>query len=527
MWRFIPRLTVLAATIALASMAAQADEPQASAEKLGKVSFPTSCDPRVQPLFERGVAMLHSYWFSEGGKTFNAVIEQDPNCAIAYWGLAVNLLGNSLAGAPPLRDLQAGLQAVTKAQAIGAKTPRERDWIDAIGAYYRDHDRLTVDARLQAYTDALQAMTQRWPDDDEVWTYYALALQASAPVTDRSYANQRKSAAILERLYAKNPQHPGAAHYLIHAYDYPPLAEKGLAAASKYAGIAPAAPHARHMPSHIYSMLGHWQASITSNLAALELQPDYYHALDFVVYAHLQLAQDAKARALIDQGVAEAQRKAPTLRGYKNSVAAMPARYAIERADWKAASALPVTTNNWAYADSITRFARGLGMARSGDLAGARQELEVLKTQRQELEKASESYWAARTDEAMSAVAAWIAQAEGDGARAEQLMRAAADGEDGSIKNVAMENRLFPLRELLADLLALQGKAGPALREYEAALREYPNRLHGLHGAAQAAQAVGQRDKAADYYKRLLALTQNADSARPEMATAKAYLASR
>ena len=527
MWRFIPRVTVLAATIALASMAAQADEPYASAEKLGKVSFPTSCDPKVQALFERGVAMLHSYWFSEGGKTFNAVIEQDPNCAIAYWGLAVNLLGNSLAAPPPLRDLQAGLQAVAKAQAIGAKTARERDWIDAIGAYYRDHDKLSIDARLQAYTDALQAMTQRYPDDDEVGTYYALALQASAPVTDRSYANQRKSAVILERLYAKNPQHPGAAHYLIHAYDYPPLAEKGLTAASKYAGIAPAAPHARHMPSHIYSMLGHWQASIASNLAALELQPDYYHALDFVVYAHLQLAQDAKARALIDQGVADAQRKAPTLRGYKNSVAAMPARYALERADWKAAAALPVTSNNWAYADSITRFARGLGMARSGDLAGARLEIDTLKTLRQELEKSNDSYWAARTDEAMSAVAAWVAQAEGNPVRAEQLMRAAADGEDASIKNVAMENRLFPLRELLAELLALQGKSGAALREYEAALREYPNRFHGLHGAALAAQAAGQRDKAADYYKRLVALTQDADNARPEMAAAKAYLAAR
>jgi len=232
-----------------------------------------------------------------------------------------------------------------------------------------------------------------------------------------------------------------------------------------------------------------------------------------------------KARALIENGVADAMRTPPTLKGYKNSVAAMPARFALERADWKAAAALPITANNWAYADSITRFARGLGMARSGDLAGASLEIDALKTLRQELEKSSESYWVARTDEEIAAVAAWTAQAEGNGALAERLMRAAADGEDASIKNVSMENRLVPMRELLAELLIVQGKADVALREYEAALREYPNRYRGLYGAAHAAEASGKREKASDYYKRLLALTKDADSSRPEMVAAKAYLA--
>ena len=278
---------VLVSALMLPLGLALADEPRANADRLGKVTFPTSCDPKAQALFERGVAMLHSFWFTEGGKTFNTVIEQDPGCAIAYWGLAVNLLGNSLAGSPPPRDMQAASEALAKARAIGAKTQRERDWIDAIGAYYRDYDKAPVDARLLAYTNAMQQMTQRYPDDDEVWIYYALSLQSSAPVSDKTYANQRKSAEILEKLVAKNPQHPGAAHYLIHAYDYPPLAEKGLPAARKYAGIAPAAPHARHMPSHIYSMLGLWEDSITSNQSSLELQPEYYHALDFVVYAQL------------------------------------------------------------------------------------------------------------------------------------------------------------------------------------------------------------------------------------------------
>jgi hypothetical protein len=499
---------------------------EASADQLGKVSFPTSCDPKVQPLFERGVAQLHSFWFTEAGKTFAAVIDLDPSCAIAYWGIAVNLLGNSLAGPPPQRDAQAASEALAKARSLGAKTQRERDWIDAIGAYYRDYDKVPLGARLLAYADAMQRMTQRYPEDDEVWIYYALSLQAAAPPTDRTYANQRKSAEILERLFAKNPKHPGAAHYLIHAYDYPPLAQRGLAAASKYALIAPAAPHARHMPSHIYTMLGRWEQSIASNLSALEVQPDYYHALDFVVYAHLQLSQDVKARALNNKGVADALQKPPILKGYKNSVAAMPARYALERADWKGAAALPVTSNNWAYADSITRFARGLGMARSGDPISARQEIDAMKSLRQDLEKANESYWAARTEEEISAVAAWIALAEGNRAQAEQLMRAAADGEDASIKNVAMENRLFPMRELLADLLFEEGKPGESLHEYEAALLEYPNRYRGLYGAARAAEAAGQREMATDYYRRLLALAKNADSARPEAAVAKAYLAS-
>jgi len=511
----------------LESGIALADEHEhhASADQLGKVTFPTSCDPKVQPLFEQGVAMLHSFWFTAAGKTFNAVIEQDPGCAMAYWGLAVNLLGNSLAGPPPLPDVKAASEAIAKARAIGAKTPRERDWIDAIGAYYRDYNTVPVTTRLQAYADQMQRMTQRYPDDDEVWIYYALALQAAAPVSDRTYANQRKSAEILERQFAKNPQHPGAAHYLIHAYDYPPLAAKGLAAAKKYASIAPAAPHARHMPSHIYTMLGLWEDSIKSNQAALEIQPDYYHALDFAVYAHLQLAQDEKARALIDQGVAEAARKPPTLKGYINSVAAMPARYALERGDWKAAAALPITSSAFPYADSLTRFARGLGMARSGDVAGAKQEVDALKRLRSELAQSKEDYWAARTDEEIAAVAAWVAQVEDNRTWAEKLMRSAADGEDAAIKNVAMENRLIPMRELLADMLLEQGRSADALREYEASLKEYPNRYHALNGAAHAADAAGQPAKARQYYRQLLVLTKNADSARPEIAAAKSYLA--
>lgn len=496
--------------------------------KLGKVTFPTSCDPKVQAQFERGVAMLHSYWFIQARKTFEAVLQQDPNCAMAYWGIALDLLGNSLVGPPPLKTLQAAWQALEKARAIGAKTQRERDWIETLSAYYRDHDKVPLNARLAAYTKAMEQMTQRYPDDYEAAVFYAVTLQASAPKADKTYANQIKSAAILEKLLKQDPQHPGVAHFLIHAYDYPPLADKGLAAARRYAGIAPAASHARHMPSHIYSMVGLWEDSIASNHSALEIQPDYYHASDFTVYAHLQLAQDAKAKAAMDQALktADTGTRVVTIVNF-TATAAMPARYVLERADWKGAAALPVTSTQFPAADSLTRFARGLGMARSGDLAGAKREIEALQALQRALEKANDSYWAARTEEQIYAASAWVAHAAGTRDQAVKLMRAAADREDGSVKHVAMENRLYPMRELLGDLLLEIGQADSALREYEASLKETPNRYRGFWGAARASEAAGNRQKASDYYAKLMTLGKNADTERPELAQAKAYLAKR
>ena len=498
----------------------------AQPDKLGKVSFPTSCDARVQTQFERGVAMLHSYWFTEARKVFDAVVQQEPSCAMGYWGLAVNYLGNSLAAAPPLKDITAASEALEKARAVGAKTQRERDWIEAIGVYYRDHDKAPLNVRMAAYTRAMEQMTQRYPDDFEAWTYYALTLQASAPKNDKTYANQLKSAEILERLLKQNPEHPGVAHYLVHAYDYPPLADKGIKIAVLYARIAPAAPHARHMPSHIYSMVGMWEESIASNRSALEVQPDYHHATDFMVYAHLQLAQDTKAKALVDLIVALPQREYPILANF-TAVAAIPARYALERADWAGAAALPVSSTGRVMADSLSRFARGLGMARSGDLAGAKREIQAMQELRTALEKSNQSYWADRTEEQMLAVSAWVAYAEGTRDQALKLMRAAADGEDGSVKHVAMENRLYPMRELLGELLLQMGQATAAPREFEAALKENPNRYRGLYGAARAAEVAGDRQKAAGYFEKLVALATKADTPRPEIARAKAFLGQR
>jgi hypothetical protein len=497
-------------------------------EKLGKLSFPTSCDPKVQAEFERGVAMIHSYWFLIARRTFEGVLREDPNCAMAYWGIALDLLNNSLAVVPPRADAEAAWAALEKARAVGAKTQRERDWIEALSAYFRDHDKLPVNVRLAAYNNAMEQLAQRYTDDYEAQAFYALTLQASASPSDTTYANQLKSVAILEKLYDQNPQHPGVTHFIIHAYDYHPLAEKGIPAARRYATIAPAVPHARHMPSHIYSMVGLWEESIASNASALAIQPDYYHAADFSVYAHLQLAQDAKAKALMEKSIATADRgDRPVTFVNFTAKNAMSARYVLERSDWAGAAALPFTSSQYPQPDSLIRFTRGLGMARSGDLAGAKAEIEAIKALRAALEKSNQSYWADRSEEQMLAISAWVALKEGAPDQALRFMRAAADGEDGSVKHVAMENRLYPLRELFAELLLETGQPAAALSEFEAALKQTPNRYRAFLGIARAANAAGDRQKASEYYGKLVDLAKNADTERQEIREAKNFLAQR
>jgi tetratricopeptide (TPR) repeat protein len=495
-------------------------------DKLGKVSFPTSCDPKVQAEFNRGVAMLHSYWFFYARRTFEGILQQDPTCAMAYWGIALDLLNNSLAVVPPRADAEAAWAALEKARETGAKTQRERDWIEALSAYYRNYDKLPVNVRLAAYNDAMEQLAQRYPNDYEAQVFYALTLQASASPADTTYANQLKSAAILEKLYQQNPQHPGVTHFLIHAYDFHPLAEKGIPAARRYASIAPAVPHARHMPSHIYSMAGLWEESIVSNASSLELQPDYYHAADFSVYAYLQLAQDAKAKVLTEKSLATADRGDRPIT-FVNFTAknAMPARYVLERADWPGAAALRLAPSQYPQADSLTRFTRGLGMARTGNLAGARDEIEAMKALRTALQRADQSYWADRTEEQMLAISAWVALKEGARDQAARFMRAAADSEDGSLKHVAMENRLYPFRELLGDLLLETGQPAAALVEFETALKQTPNRFRAFWGAARAADGAGSHQKASEYFGKLVDLGKNADTERPEVREAKAFLA--
>ena len=497
-------------------------------EKLGRVAFPTSCDPKVQAEFNRGVAMLHSFWFLIARRTFEGILQQDPTCAMAYWGVAMDYLGNTLATVPTRAEAQAAWDALERARTIGAKTQRERDFIEALSAYFRDHEKTAVDARLTAYNAVLERMAQSYPDDFEVQAYYALTLQASAKKSDLTYANQVKSAGILEKLFEQNPQHPGVTHYLIHAYDFAPLADKGVKSARRYAGIAPAVPHARHMPSHIYSMVGLWDESIASNQSAIEIQPDYYHAADFAVYAHLQLGQDVKAKALTDKSLATADRGDRPINFVNfTAKAAMPARYVLDRGDWAAAAALELKASQYPMADSLTHFTRGLGMARSGNLTGAKAEIEAMKALRAALERVNDSYWADRTEEQMLAVSAWIGLKEGNRDQAVKFMRAAADNEDNSVKHVAMENRVYPLRELYGDLLLEAGAAAAALVEYEVALKATPNRYRGILGVARTAAATGDQAKAVEYYGKLIDLAKNADVERQEVREAKAFLARR
>ena len=356
-------------------------------EQVGNVRFPTSCPAAVQGDFERAVALLHSFWYEEALKAFTAITTAEPGCAMGYWGQAMSVY-YPLWQPPSPAMLEKGAAAVARGQALNA-TPREKDYLAAIATYYRDHDKLDHRTRALAYETAMAQLAARYPEDREAAVFYALALNATAPPTDKTYANVRKAGAILEKVYAEQPNHPGVAHYLIHSYDYPPLAGQGLAAARGYAKIAPAVPHAQHMPSHIFTRLGLWQESIDSNLASANAGKAYYtrlgkstvwdqtlHALDYVVYAYLQTGQDTRARAVLED-LRATPRAEPENFAAAYAFAAIPARIALEQHRWgEAASLLPGTTTfpweQFAWAQAITTFTRAVGAARTGDVGAAR-----------------------------------------------------------------------------------------------------------------------------------------------------------
>jgi tetratricopeptide (TPR) repeat protein len=525
-----------AAAIATGAFAHSHDQQKATTDDLGRVLFQTSCTPEAQKQFERALAMLHSFFFPETVKAFSAIPETDPTCAIAYWGIAVSQRPNPLVGPFDAATLKRGLDAVQKGQAIGAKTERERDWLAAIEVFYKDFDKIDQDTRTAKYEKAMEALAQKYPDDVEARIFHALALNET--FDHKTMDNLTKAIQILEPIDKMHPDHPGVTHYLIHSYDFPPLADRGISAADKYAKIAPAAPHAQHMPSHIYTMVGMWQASIDSNLRSIEVAKDYAakskldgtlagvpHAYDFMQYAHLQLGQDAKAKALIDENAEVKKIVGPQL--VVMGKAAVPARYMLERQDWQGAAQLKPFGTGMPSAEAVTHFARALGAARSGDATAAQADIDTLKSLRASLEKANQGYWAGQVEIQILAAQGWLAQAQGKRDEAIKFMRAAADLEDSSEKHVAMENRLYPMRELLGDMLMEQGQAAAALPEYEASMKNTRERLRGYYGAAKAAEASGDKEKATKYYGELVRLTQNADTDRPEIRAAKQALASR
>ena len=505
----------------------------------GKVHFAVSCHAAAQQQFDTAVAMLHSFFYPETIKAFNKVLESDPNCAMAYWGIAISQRPNPLVPPFPPASLKAGLEAAEKGLAKNPPTQREKDWLAAIEVFFKDYESKDQLTRARLYTTAMQQVYEHYPQDTEAAVFYALALNESAPLTDRTYTNQLKAAAILKRIEAKQPEHPGVPHYLIHCYDYAPMAQQGLEAANKYAAIAPSAPHALHMPAHTYTMLGMWEASIKSNQAALASAQQYaaknyggatdpieLHFWDFLEYDYLQLGEDKKAKALVDQA-AMVTKMAYIRPAMDAAKAAIPARYALERGAWEEAAALEVHFSTFLYAEAITRFARSIGSTKTGKLVAAQAELNRLQALQQALASDPETeYWSVQAEVLAKAASAWIARAEGHSAEAIDLMRHAADLEDGTEKHVAMENRLFPAREQLGYLLLEINQPKEALAEFDLSLERTANRLRGLYGAAKSAQLSGETAKARPRYQALLDLTQNSEVVRPEIIEARKFIVS-
>ena len=519
--------SVLSVVIALVvATVVVADEP----EKIGQVRFAVSCIPAVQKPFERAVALLHSFWYLEAAKAFTQIAQADPDCAMAYWGLAMTNW-TQIWSPPPPAALKRGGDAVEKAKTAGARTPRERDFVAAAEAFFKDADKADHRTRALAYGRAMEQMAQRYPHDIEVMAFYALSLQATADPKDKTYASQKRSAEIAEKIFAAEPDHPGAAHYMIHGYDYPPLAQQGLPAARRYAQFAPSVPHALHMPSHIYVLLGLWPDTVRSNIAAAAAEKsrgnpdDHMHALDYLVYGYLQQAQDGEAKNVVDE--ARAIMAGLAARNYDSgrptahfAMAAIEARWAMERGQWAEAAAIDPRPNRFPHTESIIYFARAIGAARSGNAVSARADVDRLAALKDAMKDA---YWAEQIEIQRRAAAAWTARAEGKADEGFALMRSAVELEASTDKHNITPGPIVTARELLADMLVEAGQPGPATQAYEASLGVAPNRFKALYGVARAAERAGDREKAKTYYGKLLATAAPADTERPELREAKAF----
>jgi len=508
----------------------------------GTVHFETSCSPAAQQEFDHALAMLHSFFYPETEKAFRAIAEREPSCAMAYWGIAISQRPNPLIAPFPPELLKTGWEAIQKARAAAPPTQRERDWIEALILFFQNYDTVDQRTRTARYEMAMERLHARYAADNEGAVFYALALLEAVDLADKTYSKQLKAAGILERLQKTQPEHPGIVHYLIHSYDYAPIAAKGLPAARRYAALAPSAPHALHMPSHIFSTLGMWPDAIRSNLAADAANRAYavstspsaaanpaaivarYHNLDFLTNAYLQLAQDRRAKAVLDERNSIGALPPGAGMTSQTGFAAIAVRYAFERGAWKEAAMLPPMNTPVKQADAIMWFGRAIGAARSGDIPGSKQNLSQISRLQKELASAGDPYWAEQAGIQETAASAWIALAENNSTQAISLMENAADREDRTEKHIAMENRLSPMRELLGELLLAADKPAEALREFERSLKVVPNRFRSLAGAGQAAAQAGNRRLAQSYFNQLLSLAANADSERPALSAARTFL---
>ena len=519
----------LLAALALLAPALAAQTPGHDAGHLGTVHFETSCAPATRPTFETGVALLHSFGFTGAVQAFNDVLAADSTCIAAYWGLALSAWGNPFAaGIKPNAELERGLQFAERGRAFAGGTERERSYLAAVAKLYESYQSTDQRTRVLGYRDAMADVARRYPSDEEASIFYAAALAFSADPNDKSYESQKKAAAILERLVARLPDHPGIAHYLIHAYDVPALASKGIPAANRYAAIAPASAHALHMPSHTYTRVGEWQESIATNIRSADAASaegsvgEALHANDYLMYAYLQTGQDSAAARVLAALPALAARYdpngpttgAPPAAAYF-AMAATPARYALERGDWSAATKLEVHQTAFPFADAVTWFARGIGAARMGDTLLSAEAVRQLGRLRDALTQRKEAYWSQQVEIQRRGVEAWRAFARGTRAEALSAMRATADLESTTEKNAITPGPIVPARELLGDMLLASGDARGAYTEFEATLITEPRRYRAVAGAMRSAKAAGNSAAADRYATQLAQLTAHGDRPMP------------
>src|SRR5579872_2204354 len=510
---------------------------------LGSISFETSCAPAAQAQFTRAVALLHSFGYEEARQVFMDVAASDSGCAMAYWGVAMTWY-HALWAPPTTDELKQCADAAGRASATPAGNGREKDFVEAIALFYKDWPTLSHRMRASAYENAMERIHARYPTDDEVAIFYALAILGNLDQADKTYAKQKQAAMILNEVLPRAPNHPGVAHYLIHSDDYPALAELALPAARVYAKIAPDAPHALHMPSHIFTRLGLWDDSIQSNLAsaksakerAARMHPeagsfDQLHAMDYLVYAYLQESRDNSARRVLDEMAAMSKVDEQQFAA-AHSFAAAPQRYALERHDWKAAARIELRPAwfDWhrhPQFEAVAHYGKAIGAARAGELDVARRELDTLAMLQKQVVPAQSYDWSRAVATEREVVTALLVFAEGKTAEALSALRIAADHEEALDKHNVSPGAILPAREMLGDLLLQTGADADALAAYEEALKLAPHRFNSVAGAARAAELTGDRVKAGAYYADLIRLAERAEAPRPELTQARAYLAKR
>ena len=537
-------MNALLVAAAIASAGSGASEVHEHSPQLGKLAFESSCTRPAHTLLEQGLAWLHSFEYAEAERSFSKAAAADPRCAIAYWGIAKSLY-HPLWAEPSSAELDQGRSALARAAAAGAASQRERDYIGALQAFYRDSDKLDHKTRVLAYSAAMGDLHRRYPGDREATVFYALSLVAAGLLdSDPEFTREKEAGAILNAVLKQEPDHPGVAHYLIHSFDYPPLAHIALPAAERYASIAPDSAHAQHMPSHIFTRLGLWERAIKSDLKAeaaarayarSKQMPDSWderlHAMDYLAYAYLQTGQDAAADRVFSD-LKAIRRVDPANLKVAYSATAIPARILLERRAWRAAAALELPANvralaplkDFQWAQAHVHFARAIGAARSGKAKQAGEEVGKLAAIEQAIVVPAGTYdWKTQVSIGRQVAEAWAAHAEGNDEEAVGIMRAAADLDDATEKHPVTPGAILPAREQLGELLLVVGKPADALAAYEASLTRAPRRLAGLYGAAKAARLAGDPARAARYFADLAEVTKSSEGTRPEVKEARSF----